>query len=447
MAGEQTLAGIEFEGDVKQNLDFVFSDAFIEKIPDIQSDVAARLSENSDDILCRLMRGRIMGCLSRSLNQQGCPTPEAVDAGAKCLADYKAVLHLTGEDLQVAQNLACDLAEIPALAKEGLTWVGKFGSKNYDTYKFFDASMQAMGKQEQLVSLLDQNIRDAAALPFGILKQSQVGDAALYLRQGVEQGKTIFQALLEAQQAAIDRGVPPVLVNTLPKSGTLFLVGALTKAFSAVSLMLSLGGFPRNYAVAEFVKLFARGGAVSVGHLDAHPDNLKILKDCGIKKIVIHVRDPRQTTVSWFHHIQNNMTGPEYYTRLFVQPPIPDSYNGMQQDERLAWCQETFFPNAFRWIESWWKVGCEQTDLEVLFTQQEKMRLDSAATLNEILSFFGSGIRLSSDDVRPPKPGEGHFRKGRTDEWREVFTSSQQEEMGRLMAGNAELCAAFGWDI
>ena len=238
------------------------------------------------------------------------------------------------------------------------------------------------------------------------------------------------------QRAAIRRGVPAICINTLPKSGTMFLLNTFSKALNAPFVRISVGLFPEDQLVPSWADFFCRGGCISVQHMDGGQQKLKSLRDRGLGKIWAHVRDPRQTLVSMYHHSNSGNT--------IAAADIGAAYYGMTAEQRVEH-HIGDFPKLVQWIRSW-KDAAENKShgLSVLITRHEDLRRDAAKLYDQACAFFDVDRRLFSRElIMPPKSGNLHFRKGETDEWRSVFTTQQQTRLNDMLPD--DLLQYFGW--
>jgi hypothetical protein len=58
----------------------------------------------------------------------------------------------------------------------------------------------------------------------------------------------------------------------------------------------------------------------------ASGDNARTLADAGLDRMLLHVRDPRQVTISCVHMMQRITTQEFIYASHMYDPPIPETY-------------------------------------------------------------------------------------------------------------------------
>ncbi|XP_069811667.1 sulfotransferase 6B1-like [Dendropsophus ebraccatus] len=145
-------------------------------------------------------------------------------------------------------------------------------------------------------------------------------------------------------------------------------------------------------------------------------------------KILIILRNPKDTAVSYFHFSQNNPVLPTYssWDAFFKAFITGDVIYGSYFDHALGW--EKF---------------CD--DKNVLFLTFEEMKLDLPANIRKICDFYG--INLTDEQIlqveekttfksMKEKSGATHgnlgnvfFRKGEIGDWKSLFTEEQSKEV------------------
>lgn len=258
------------------------------------------------------------------------------------------------------------------------------------------------------------------------------------VRKGILPGK----ALAEKQAEAMAKGLPPVFINTMLKSGTGFLTKVLREHLDLPQYFTTLRGSPNDWILPGYMEKFAAGGALTVQHLDAGEANLDLLAAKGIAKIYLHIRDPRQATVSYMHHLENNLSGELFALRNWIQPFLPADYIQMDWRQKTAWQAKNHVPGLIHWTQEWVTAAERDSRFDIMIVDFDEFRRDEVATINKILSFFGIDYQVSEADM-PHKKDVPHFRKGKTEEWREVFTARQQEIHWQLIP--KPLATRFGW--
>lgn len=244
------------------------------------------------------------------------------------------------------------------------------------------------------------------------------------------------------QRRSLLSGLPPMLFNTLPKSASESIWNRLAEGLGMAQAHVSIGLFPDCCVVGPRAATLAQGGLIVKEHLPATAHNLAMLGAAGVRKVVFHVRDPRQATLSWAHFVRDDVS-----MRLMapiwrrIVPPAAV----LRQDLAAAidWSIANYLPLLVGVIEGWMAVEAGRTQgFEVLFTEFEAFRRDESAFLDSLLGFYG----VPRDRWDPSRSDEAaiiHLRKGETEEWRRVFTPAQAAAAAERLP--EAMARRFGW--
>jgi hypothetical protein len=286
----------------------------------------------------------------------------------------------------------------------------------------------AIVAQGRLTDLLGLYTRTAAihpSLPIHLLPHAHAeGLAAAWNRQ------------LRRKEA----GLPGILLNTLPKTGSMYLTELLSKS---LDLPWSTTAIPdhalRDRVVRPWMAQLALGGALSQEHLPGTPETIEALRASGIDRLIVHVRDPRQTMLSCLHHFVK-----EFDQIVEIHAPyLPDDFNRRSLADCADFLIENYFAEQMEWICSWAQVADAGMGLQILFSVYEDSVSNPSAFLSKAIDFYGVGGLEGVTEVEV-KPSESlHFRRGLKDEWRTSFTAAQQARMRAMMPD--DLMTRFGW--
>ena len=226
---------------------------------------------------------------------------------------------------------------------------------------------------------------------------------ASYYDEAVKQGIMPGEKLDKEQEDAIARGIPPIFINTILKSGTGFFTKVFKDQLHMPQFFTTLRGSPNDYILPTYMKKFARGGAITVQHLDASAANLDTLADCGVKKIFLHIRDPRQATVSYLHHLENNLSGELFALRNWIHPFLPHNYPSLEWKEKVAWHARNHVITLIHWIQEWLYVADNDPRFDIMILDFNELRRDEAGTINKVMRFFDLGDRVTTSDIPDKK--------------------------------------------
>ena len=237
-----------------------------------------------------------------------------------------------------------------------------------------------------------------------------------------------------------ERGLPLMILNTLPKSASESIWNRLAEGLGMAQSHLSIGLFPDCSLLPARVHSAVEGGLIAKEHIPASAHNLAVLKANGVDRLVFHVRDPRQSALSWAHFVRDDVS-----MRLMapiwrkVVPPrevLQGEFNTL-----LDWCIERYQAIQVDFIRDWMTVADDpKSGVAVKFLSFERFIEDSEGYLGEVLDFFdidraGFASEAEAEVV--------HLRKGSSDEWRKVFNAEQQRRAWSMMP--EAMTERFGW--
>jgi hypothetical protein len=234
----------------------------------------------------------------------------------------------------------------------------------------------------------------------------------------------------ERQREAVGRGIPPVFIATLPKSGSLFILNTLRDGLRAPHCGMSYIGLFADL-IPRRVRDFAIGGAVAVEHMFPTERDVGLLRDAGVRRLVFHTRDIRQVALSFVHHGLSDEV--DTVPRVLQNKRRNEVYGDQAVFERTY---RTHLAQWLRFLEDW--LAFLETDhgFEIHLTTFDDLTGDEEGFFRGVLGFFG--IRESQFDwsvlARSKAERAGHFRKGKRDEWREVLSPEAQARTAELIA-------------
>lgn len=226
------------------------------------------------------------------------------------------------------------------------------------------------------------------------------------------------------------RHVPSVALITQAKSASISIASIFTSGLALPSFAYSLV----NHAIVPaWLRDYARGGACYVTHLWAHPQAMRQLKQSGIDKIAVHVRDPRQALVSLMHHVDMY---PDQLVEIrngeFIDAPV-------EQKLRLLM---THYVTSVEWIAGWVRASKE---LPVHFTTFEDFTRDKQAFIQSYVDWYDvPAAEFSYENATARHVGtDYHFRKGEVSEWRQVIPEAMQKRLSLILPDDIK--EKFAW--
>ncbi|MBI4767539.1 MAG: hypothetical protein HY787_23585 [Deltaproteobacteria bacterium] len=241
------------------------------------------------------------------------------------------------------------------------------------------------------------------------------------------------KTLKEKRAERISKGLPSPLLVTQNKSGSVSVANILSSGFDLPCVTYSLANLQ---VIPSMLREYLRGGACFVTHLLPTRQNIDLLKAAGIKKMMVHLRDPRQIVLSLAHHIQKYKKH-DYFER---QRMIANHSSNLRHciDDLI---DRVWLPTLKFQLE--WLAASQEIDIS--FTTFEQFITDPPAFLERLLDAYGGDRNCFnrsaafSLDINTDR----HFRKGELEEWREVFTAAQIDRVNSTMPN--DLKSFFEW--
>lgn len=267
----------------------------------------------------------------------------------------------------------------------------------------------------------------------------------------------LLDSLRQSLQVREDKLIPGILLNTIPKSGSISIWSGLYSGLKVPRLRVGcgIGSLRHQNSDPEKVNRLVQGSCVAQEHLPAIFSNLSVFQESGLEKMLLHVRDPRQALLSWVHHMDrmNEKEGIEP-----MEYPLCDNYFNLNHSEQIkceAYFSKTleekigihidhYLPILVNWLTGWLDVlENDSSCLEIKITYFEDLKNNPVKFYEDILGFYDIDPDKFEMPATPEK-GINHFRKGEVDEFRTVFNEQQLEKSVELMP--ERLFSTFGWE-
>lgn len=246
-------------------------------------------------------------------------------------------------------------------------------------------------------------------------------------------------------------GPPSVFFVSLPKSGTVFTWYSLQdmtglkmpdfhllkgwfdynrgRDFSCPDLY-ACGDYNTQLLIPEGMKNFLRG-YIFGAHMQASYHNMRILKESGIDRITVLLRDPRDAFVSWVHHLHElGLPARNYHSKIYH---IPRTYYDGSLEEQFRYQIRTFLPTTINWVEGWLDYyASNDREIDVLFVYYDELKREPVRYIRRIAEFHGLE-NVDYSKIVVPEPGKMHFRKGEHGQWREDIAAADQHLVDDLL--------------
>ncbi|UCD74937.1 MAG: sulfotransferase domain-containing protein [Phycisphaerales bacterium] len=242
-----------------------------------------------------------------------------------------------------------------------------------------------------------------------------------------------------------------LFVAGLPKSGTTWLEKMLASYPGFYELLipdvaaheLRTGGSHDYDLPADIFSRFRDMLVLTKMHVHGSPHNLRLLKQAGVKYVVLH-RDLRDVSVSHYFYVRQTPWHPEY--------PI---YRDLPMEDALAVYADRTLLDYVQWVRGWHERLDQELGLEIRYEEMladagevltrvaEHFQLDSSPeTVGRIVDIH-SFKRLSRGRDRGQQSKKSFFRKGIAGDWKNHFTPAVTD---KFKAAIGEFLVEYGYE-
>lgn len=311
---------------------------------------------------------------------------------------------------------------------------------NFEAEAYLDRTIQIY---RNVLQLRPNDSAARASLVNFLMARGQTAEAEseiLPLEFPINPVRATHEEYTRRQHSGIDRRIPLIVINTMPKSASESIWNRLAEGLGIAQGHLSLCLFPDCCLVPARLRAAKQGGLVAKEHLLATPHNLSVLQDFDVNRMVVHLRDPRQVVLSWAHFVRDDVS-------MRLMAPIwrrivpPAETLRAELPELIDWSISHFLPQIMDFVSGWTKVADDaDNQMEIQFLDFETFLREPKTYFDQLLTFYD----LNPENYRRDANAEiVHLRKGETEEWRQVFTPAQQARALELIP--KDLAARFNW--
>ena len=234
--------------------------------------------------------------------------------------------------------------------------------------------------------------------------------------------------------------MPSILISSLPKSASESIWNKLAQGLDYAQCYFSIGLFPDCTAVPGRVSEAGRGGVIVKEHLAPTAHNLRALEQANWDRVVVHLRDPRQATLSWLHFARDDINQ-RLMAPLWRKIVPPASVLQGSLADQIDWGIDHYMPLLLKFAQDWLVV--EEMSAQapsILFLDFELFRRHPKAYFDQVLEFCGIDRSRFTYEAEAEVV---HLRRGLIEEWRQVFTAQQSQRAWALIPG--DLAERFAW--
>jgi hypothetical protein len=223
-----------------------------------------------------------------------------------------------------------------------------------------------------------------------------------------------------AQTAAATRGMPPILLASMPRSASASLTQTLASTLGIALLRVSAGRFPHYSLVPSWLNHFFFGGAVTHDHFSASPFNLDLLKLASANRVFVLARDPRASAASVLN-LTMKRTGA--------------SVTNQKSSARFM---EHVLRHFVPWLDQWMMVAQDaKSPVAVHLLSSDEVRRDVGGVVRRILTIllpeYPSVTPYLEGQVNPVR---ANFVQGNDDAWRSLVDDRQRAQLWEAMPQN-----------
>jgi hypothetical protein len=175
-----------------------------------------------------------------------------------------------------------------------------------------------------------------------------------------------------------------IFIAGYPKSGTTWVENFISNipGYNPRVLHGDLENMRNHNLPSNAFKYFPKYGYSSVKtHINPTDANIKVLRDRGVKKIVVMYRDPRDIVVSNYYHVLKS--NPWKKTDSFYL-----DYKKVSKEEAMLHSLNMVSEDFQQWLYGWEDKCLEVSDIECYFLRYEDILKDSKLKFREILNFY-----------------------------------------------------------
>lgn len=237
----------------------------------------------------------------------------------------------------------------------------------------------------------------------------------------------------------LERSGQGFFIVSLPKSGTTFTrhnaIKISNKAFpravyhpnhkelkhsglmDQVNGICTIGAFTSETIVdIQSLKSDIDDASIIATHMPANFHNLQALKEGGVERVTVLIRDPKDALVSWIHHLEKDIDFWIKDIQKFYY--IPDEYKQWTIEDKIAFQVRTYFPLCVNWIEAWLYEAVKQDDIDIRIVFFEQLKNNPYQYFTDLFDYHGVedySLELLSGN----KQGKMHFRRGISGSWKD----------------------------
>lgn len=198
------------------------------------------------------------------------------------------------------------------------------------------------------------------------------------------------------------------------------------------------GDFATQRLLPHRLGQFLPNGYIFGAHMPPVYHNMQALEVAGVNRIVVTLRDPRDATVSWAHHVEGRGDGYRNYQSKIYS--LPFRFFDLPYEDQLAFHVRNFLPMAVTWIEAWLDFYANpSTNVDILFVYYDDLKSNPIRYFDRIHRFLDLG-QMDEGKIPHPEKGKMHYRQGKHGSWFDEF-SQDDKSLSDLLMGDRILAS------
>jgi hypothetical protein len=217
--------------------------------------------------------------------------------------------------------------------------------------------------------------------------------------------KAESHALHDRMMVARNRGLSTFFLASMPRSASASFTQSIARLLDMPAVRLSVGQtIPHYVLIPRWLNHVSPGGAILHDHFSPSGSNAQTLKQAGIKKIMVLVRDPRAAAFS------------------FVSPPPTIA-------ERHVRALRALTMQIIPWLRQW-QYAARTADFEIKWISSAAMRADLGSVWREIgQEYVALYPALKPYLEKSPGLSRANYRHGDDRRWRQEADEVTCREM------------------
>ncbi|MEP4379760.1 MAG: sulfotransferase domain-containing protein [Alphaproteobacteria bacterium] len=226
-----------------------------------------------------------------------------------------------------------------------------------------------------------------------------------------------------------------IVLVSMPKSATVFITRSLQLSAGLEEIQICNSGPLVQQISPQGLWRFANApSAIGGQHMPASDYNIEMLRQAGIERVTLLLRDPRDAVISWWHHLYR----PDvrsfgwHHAMLVAARTSPDNFYELAPENALDTLIEMYLPRLLSWQNQWEA----ETRVSKQIIRYEDFVTNKTETISKILGFHGISagkIEFPEIDQSDSIDSTTHFRRGEIGSYLDEMSTAQIERTNQIL--------------